>query len=303
MLAALSLGSIVGIGGIGCSAAGRSARGTVEPALVTFVTRALLVLAFILVIGLAVAAPTQSALDQVHAPAAAADSAPVAAPGRGRLDPRRSVAGRVRVRARDAPARPARRRRRRAAAFVALVAALPLLALLALAGALASFLCSWLLRSRRRGEMFTLVFVLALSLVSFLPMLLVARPGESREERRARAGHPFSIEAVRSRPAALDRSAAVRALRTRARRRHRRRSAHGVDGDPGCSSSRSACSDGAPRSAHGRLLDSVESTQSTFVAGAAAAAPAAGRFRAIPPSSRPWRSRRRGPRSDRCAAG
>jgi hypothetical protein len=39
------------------------------------------------------------------------------------------------------------------------------------AGSLAGFLVSWLMRSRRRGELFTLIFVLAFSLVSFIPAL------------------------------------------------------------------------------------------------------------------------------------
>ena len=61
--------------------------------------------------------------------------------------------------------------------------------------ALLSFLVAWLLRSRRRGELFTLVFVLGISLVSFLPAFFgerlenQTRSRSSREPRR-----PFSVE-------------------------------------------------------------------------------------------------------------
>lgn len=62
--------------------------------------------------------------------------------------------------------------------------------------AVLSFLVAWLLRSRRRGELFTLVFVLAISLVSFVPAFF----GERFEnEARGRApGEPrrtFSVDA------------------------------------------------------------------------------------------------------------
>ena len=263
--------------------------------------RALLVLAFILVIGLAVVAPTQSALTRytrllllpirrqslhlVEVASTLADPWLAAfAFGLVMLPLGLLVGGGT------------------GAAFVAFVAALPLMALLALAGALTSFLSSWLLRSRRRGEMFTLVFVLALALLSLLPMLLVARPGESREERRARAGHPFSIAAVDRGLPRWVAAAAVRAVRTRARRRHRRRSAHGVDGDPGARRrgwpARMVLLGGARQAARlGReyaehVLPARPQPHRTLDA-----------CRASRRSSRPWRSRRRGPRSDRCAAG
>lgn len=46
-----------------------------------------------------------------------------------------------------------------------------LVAVLVCAGSLAGFLVSWLMRSRRRGELFTLIFVLAFTLVSFVPAM------------------------------------------------------------------------------------------------------------------------------------
>jgi hypothetical protein len=68
------------------------------------------------------------------------------------------------------------------AGVAAIAAAAGLGLLLALAGlaSLIGFLVSWLFRSRRRSELFTLVFVLALSLVSLLPAL-VSRRFDTRE--------------------------------------------------------------------------------------------------------------------------
>jgi hypothetical protein len=77
---------------------------------------------------------------------------------------------------------------RAASAIVVLVASLELLALFAIAGALTSFLVAWLLRNRRRGEAFTLVFVLGISMLSFIPAAM-----SSRLDRRTPG--PFSIEA------------------------------------------------------------------------------------------------------------
>jgi hypothetical protein len=62
--------------------------------------------------------------------------------------------------------------------------------------ALISFLVGWLLRSRRRSELFTLVFVLGVSLVSFLPAFFGERlenrnRGRTPRERRP----PFSVDA------------------------------------------------------------------------------------------------------------
>jgi len=57
-------------------------------------------------------------------------------------------------------------------ALLALVAGAGIMAVLATTGSLISFLVGWLLRSRRRGELFTLVFVLCLSLLSFIPAAL-----------------------------------------------------------------------------------------------------------------------------------
>jgi len=55
-----------------------------------------------------------------------------------------------------------------------------IMAVFATTAALISFLTGWLLRSRRRGEMFTLIFVLALSLLSIIPAL-VSRKLDERD--------------------------------------------------------------------------------------------------------------------------
>ena len=75
------------------------------------------------------------------------------------------------------------------AAGAALAAGLIMLALLASFGALLSFLVGWLFRSRRRTELFTLVAVVLLSLLSLLPMLFSSQFGERRRESR-RTGEP-----------------------------------------------------------------------------------------------------------------
>jgi hypothetical protein len=83
---------------------------------------------------------------------------------------------------------------RPAAGFWAFAAAAGLVFVLTALAGLISFLVAWLLRSRRRGEMFTLVFVLGISLISFIPAFF----GERLEQRaRARAPGekrpPFSV--------------------------------------------------------------------------------------------------------------
>jgi hypothetical protein len=56
--------------------------------------------------------------------------------------------------------------------LAALAAAGLMVAVVVCAAALASFLVAWLMRDRRRGEMLTLVFVLAFSLLSFIPAFM-----------------------------------------------------------------------------------------------------------------------------------
>jgi hypothetical protein len=68
--------------------------------------------------------------------------------------------------------------------LMALVAGLAIMAVVAATGAFISFLIGWLLRSRKRGEMFTLVFVLLVSLFSFVPAALSHRL-DSRDRDRS----------------------------------------------------------------------------------------------------------------------
>ena len=67
------------------------------------------------------------------------------------------------------------------------------------AASLAGFLVSWLMRDRRRGELFTLVFVLAFSLLSFLPAFFARSDEERRQDsasgrRTRRAFNPVEFD-------------------------------------------------------------------------------------------------------------
>jgi hypothetical protein len=78
----------------------------------------------------------------------------------------------------------------------AFLAAIGLIMVMTALVAVLSFLVSWLLRSRRRGELFTLIFVLAISLVSFVPAFLGERmENESRRRRPGEARRSFSVDA------------------------------------------------------------------------------------------------------------
>ncbi|HEV8113587.1 MAG TPA: hypothetical protein VGR31_12495 [Planctomycetota bacterium] len=61
---------------------------------------------------------------------------------------------------------------------VAFAAALALIAAVVSLSALASFASEWIMRDRRRGEVFTLVFVLLISMVGLMPAFLVTRHAE-----------------------------------------------------------------------------------------------------------------------------
>jgi len=68
-------------------------------------------------------------------------------------------------------------------ALLALVAGLAFVATAAALGSLVSSLMDWLMRDRRRGEVFTLVFVLVISMAGMLPALYGERFEESVKER------------------------------------------------------------------------------------------------------------------------
>jgi hypothetical protein len=74
-------------------------------------------------------------------------------------------------------------------AMVAVVAAIALMAVLACLGSLLGFAVAWLVRSRRRGEWFTLLFVLGISVLSIVPAMLGKRAEDRSRERKA-AGIP-----------------------------------------------------------------------------------------------------------------
>lgn len=57
-------------------------------------------------------------------------------------------------------------------ALAAIAAAVLTVAVVVCAGSLASFLVAWLMRDRRRGEVFTVVFVMLFSLLSFIPAFM-----------------------------------------------------------------------------------------------------------------------------------
>jgi hypothetical protein len=82
-------------------------------------------------------------------------------------------------------------------AAAALGAALATFVVIVCAGALASFLVAWLMRDRRRGELFTLLFVVAFSLASLLPALF----SQSERTEGRRRGEIDVAELDRSLPA------------------------------------------------------------------------------------------------------
>jgi len=75
-------------------------------------------------------------------------------------------------------------------AAAGLLATAAMVAVLVCAASLAGFLVSWLMRSRRRGELFTLIFVLAFSLVSFIPALMSRSFGDSDQPGTAASPPP-----------------------------------------------------------------------------------------------------------------
>ncbi len=81
------------------------------------------------------------------------------------------------------------------AALVAVVAGALVMAMLASLSAAFSFLVAWLFRSRRRGELFTLIFVMALSGLSLIPAFLSKNfADEPREGRPEEVNRPFSVD-------------------------------------------------------------------------------------------------------------
>jgi len=74
-------------------------------------------------------------------------------------------------------------------AALVLAAGAALAAVLASVGALVSFLVSWLFRERRRAELLTVLFIMAISTVAFLPQFL-GQGQRARQRADAAAGRP-----------------------------------------------------------------------------------------------------------------
>lgn len=84
---------------------------------------------------------------------------------------------------------------RAAAAAVALVGSLAFIAVIACLGSLVALLTDWLMRNRRRGEAFTLIFVLALTVVGMLPAIIGDRL-EHRVRTKQRSKQAMTIATV-----------------------------------------------------------------------------------------------------------
>jgi hypothetical protein len=145
---------------------------------------------------------------------------------------------------------------------VAFTLAIALAVVLALLASVISYALTWTMRSRRRGELLTLVFVLALSLVGLLPTFAVRRVTDRAERNRQRAAR------VREGPPAierLDRALPLwtRALPSEAYARSLRAGLEGPVGQVGTGFVILAAEGGLfyalSTSLHRRLLDSAES--------------------------------------------
>ncbi|HXT71165.1 MAG TPA: hypothetical protein VN700_15485 [Vicinamibacterales bacterium] len=84
------------------------------------------------------------------------------------------------------------------AALAALISGGAGIAVLVCLSSLTGFLVAWFMKSRRRSELFTLLFVLTVSVVSFIPMYLAPIDQEGRDARRsedrARRSRQFNVE-------------------------------------------------------------------------------------------------------------
>ena len=82
-----------------------------------------------------------------------------------------------------------------AAAFIALVAGGLVMGVLVSLSAAMSFLVAWLFRSRRRGELFTLIFVMAISGLSLIPAFLSKQFDDTpRQGRPDEVNRPFNVD-------------------------------------------------------------------------------------------------------------
>lgn len=193
VIASLSIGTFVAISIVGFLGGRAIASGLLDAPVGLFILRIVLGVMMVVVIGISMASPTQSATSKytrllllpihrrvLHLVEVASSLA----------DPWIAVfaAGLVMFGVGIfAGGRPV-------AAFTALAAALASIAVLVCIASVVSFLVAWLMRSRRRGELFTLLFVLTFSLLSFLPAVASRALDRSDEERDRRATEsPFQM--------------------------------------------------------------------------------------------------------------
>ena len=85
---------------------------------------------------------------------------------------------------------------RPAAALAALGAAAATVVVLVCAASLVSFLVAWLMRNRRRSELFTLMFVLGFSLLSFLPAFASRFEDRRGDEGSGQHRPPIDVRAI-----------------------------------------------------------------------------------------------------------
>jgi len=195
LLLVMSFGSLVAISILGFVGGRATASGLLDPVAVVFVVRVVLGVLFALVLLMTVLAPMQTIMSSYNRllllpiPRASLHLVEVVAnltdpwitvvvPGLFTFAIGLTVGGRLGM-----------------AVVVAAAGVAVVFVLISLA-ALVSFLLGWLLRSRRRGEMFTLVFVLGLSMVSIVPGLVSSNRDAQRKARQSQGRprrEPFSV--------------------------------------------------------------------------------------------------------------
>jgi hypothetical protein len=195
IIAGLSIGTVLAVGVIGYLGGRAAATALVDPRVVVLVLRGVLIAMLGLVIVFSITSPTQSALARysrllllpisrkvLHVVEVLANLA----------DPWLVFVGIAMV----AFAAGIVAGGRPGAALATLLVTVAIMGLLAALASFISFVVGTLLRSRRRGEMLTLVFVLAVSVVGLLPAFLTRdlQSGSRAERRAARAERRFSPE-------------------------------------------------------------------------------------------------------------
>lgn len=191
---ALSFGSVVAVCLLGFLGGRAIGTGLVEPPLMVVIVRLTMVVMLALVVVITVASPVQTAVSRYrrllllpisrHTLHLVEVMANLADPWIGFLVPG-LVAFSLGLAVGGKPG----------PAFVVLVASLAMMAVLASLGALIGFVVSWLFRNRRRGEVFTLVFVLSISFLALIPATLSKDlDARKRAPRTTAATDVFKVE-------------------------------------------------------------------------------------------------------------